>query len=259
MSMVKQIPNLFTLLNLVFGCMACVAALQPGIIMTADNNGQLYYDVPEQIWLASVFILAGAVVDYADGLLARLLKASSAMGRELDSLSDVVSFGVAPSLILYQFLRLSWAQGEQGLDQSVVVLWPAFLVPAAAAWRLARFNVHQTTNPTSYFKGLPVPAAGLFVASLPLVYWQTNQAWVPALLLNSFFLYSVILVLSGLMLSQRPLLSLKFDSFAWKENKLRYGVLGIAVILLLLLQWLAIPLIIMIYVLLSLFFKKHFA
>jgi phosphatidylglycerophosphate synthase len=107
--MVKQIPNLFTLLNLVFGCMACVAALQPGIIMAADNNGQLYYDVPEQIWLASLFIMAGAIVDYFDGLLARLLKASSAMGRELDSLSDVVSFGVAPSLILYQFLRLSWA------------------------------------------------------------------------------------------------------------------------------------------------------
>jgi len=138
--MVKQIPNLFTLLNLVFGCMACVAALQPGIIMTADNSGQLYYDVPEQIWLASLFILAGAVVDYFDGLLARLLKASSAMGRELDSLSDVVSFGVAPSLILYQFLRLSWAQGEQALDQSVYLLWPAFLLPAAAAWRLARFS-----------------------------------------------------------------------------------------------------------------------
>ena len=107
--MVKQIPNLFTLLNLVFGCMACVAALQPGIIMTADSNGQLYYDVPEQIWMASLFILASAVVDYVDGLLARLLKASSAMGRELDSLSDVVSFGVAPSLILYQFLQIGRA------------------------------------------------------------------------------------------------------------------------------------------------------
>ena len=81
--MVKQIPNLFTLLNLVFGCMACVAALQPGIIMTSDNSGQLYYDVPEQIWLASLFILAGAVVDYFDGLIARLLKASSAMGLSL--------------------------------------------------------------------------------------------------------------------------------------------------------------------------------
>jgi CDP-diacylglycerol--serine O-phosphatidyltransferase len=257
--MVKQIPNLFTLLNLVFGCMACVAALQPGIIMTADSNGQLYYDVPEQIWMASLFILAGAIVDYVDGLLARLLKASSAMGRELDSLSDVVSFGVAPSLILYQFLRLSWAQGEQALDQSVLLLWPAFLLPAAAAWRLARFNLNQATSQSSYFKGLPVPAAGLFVASLPLVYWEVNQAWVPALLLNAVFLYSVILVLAVLMISQVPILAFKFNSFAWKENKLRYGILVLSMVLLLFLQWLAIPLIIMIYVLLSLFFKKLFA
>ena len=257
--MVKQIPNLFTLLNLVFGCMACVAALQPGIIMTADSNGQLYYDVPEQIWMASLFILASAVVDYVDGLLARLLKASSAMGRELDSLSDVVSFGVAPSLILYQFLRLSWAQGEQALDQSVVLLWPAFLLPAAAAWRLARFNLNQATSQSSYFNGLPVPAAGLFVASLPLVYWEVNQAWVPALLLNTVFLYSVILVLAALMISQIPILAFKFNSFSWKENKLRYGILIISIVLLLFLQWLAIPLIIMIYVLLSLFFKKFFA
>ena len=257
--MVKQIPNLFTLLNLVFGCMACVAALQPGIIMTADSNGQLYYDVPEQIWMASLFILASAVVDYVDGLLARLLKASSAMGRELDSLSDVVSFGVAPSLILYQFLRLSWAQGEQALDQSVVLLWPAFLLPAAAAWRLARFNLNQATSQSSYFNGLPVPAAGLFVASLPLVYWEVNQAWVPALLLNSVFLYSVILVLAALMISQIPILAFKFNSFSWEENKLRYGILIMSIVLLLFLQWLAIPLIIMIYVLLSLFFKKLFA
>ena len=257
--MVKQIPNLFTLLNLVFGCMACVAALQPGIIMTADSNGQLYYDVPEQIWMASLFILASAIVDYVDGLLARLLKASSAMGRELDSLSDVVSFGVAPSLILYQFLRLSWAQGEQALDQSVVLLWPAFLLPAAAAWRLARFNLNQATSQSSYFNGLPVPAAGLFVASLPLVYWEVNQAWVPALLLNSVFLYSVILVLAALMISQIPILAFKFNSFSWKENKLRYGILIMSIVLLLFLQWLAIPLIIMIYVLLSLFFKKFFA
>ena len=257
--MVKQIPNLFTLLNLVFGCMACVAALQPGIIMTSDNSGQLYYDVPEQIWLASLFILAGAVVDYFDGLIARLLKASSAMGRELDSLSDVVSFGVAPSLILYQFLRLSWAQGEQALDQSVYLLWPAFLLPAAAAWRLARFNLYQATSTRNYFKGLPVPAAGLFVASLPLVYWQGNEAWVSALLLNTFFLYGVILVLSGLMLSQLPILAFKFTSLSWKENKLRFGILLLSIVLLLVLQWLAIPLIIMVYVLLSLFFKKLFA
>jgi CDP-diacylglycerol--serine O-phosphatidyltransferase len=141
----------------------------------------------------------------------------------------------------------------------VYLLWPAFLLPAAAAWRLARFNLNQATSTQNYFKGLPVPAAGLFVASLPLVYWQVNEAWVSSLLLNTFFLYGVILVLSGLMLSQLPILAFKFTSLSWKENKLRFGVLLLSIVLLLLLQWLAIPLIIMVYVLLSLFFKKLFA
>jgi len=124
---------------------------------------------------------------------------------------------------------------------------------------LARFNLNQATSTQNYFKGLPVPAAGLFVASLPLVYWQVNEAWVSALLLNTFFLYGVILVLSGLMLSQLPILAFKFTSLSWKENKLRFGILLLSIVLLLVLQWLAIPLIIMVYVLLSLFFKKLFA
>lgn len=255
--MIKQIPNLFTLLNLIFGCMAIVSVMQTGIILTTGPEGQLYYDIPEPIWMASLFIGLSAVVDFLDGFLARALKADSSMGRELDSLADVVSFGVAPSLILYQFLRLSWAMNDGALDESVVWLWPAFLIAGAGAWRLARFNL--APNPHPHFKGLPVPAAGLFIASFPLLYWNTNEAWIVTLLLNKIFLYGIILILSGLMVSQVPLLAMKFKEYSWANNKLKYGLVIFAIAAGAVLQWLAIPVVIIVYVLLSLFFKKHLA
>lgn len=255
--MIKQIPNLFTLLNLVFGCMAIVSVMQTGIILTTGPEGQLYYDIPEPIWMASLFIVLSAVVDFLDGFLARALKADSAMGRELDSLADVVSFGVAPSLILYQFLRLSWAMNDGALDESDSWLWPSFLIAAAGAWRLARFNL--APNPHPHFKGLPVPAAGLFIASFPLLYWNTQEAWIVSLLLNKIFLYGVILTLSGLMVSQIPLLAMKFKEYSWANNKLKYALVFFALAAGAVLQWLAIPVVIIVYVLLSLFFKKHLA
>ena len=255
--MIKQIPNLFTLLNLVFGCMAIVSVMQSGIVLSSSTEGQLYFDIPEKIWMASLFIGLSAVVDFLDGFLARALKANSDMGRELDSLADLVSFGVAPSLILYQFLRLSWAMDDGALDLSGVWLWPAFLFPAAAAWRLARFNLDTSKLP--YFKGMPVPAAGMFVASLPLLYWNVNQDWVTPLLLNKWFLYAVVLILSAMMVSKIPLLAMKFKNYGWADNKARFGLVIFAVLCGVLLQWLAIPLVIIIYVLLSLIFKKQLA
>src|SRR5450432_2179648 len=106
----KQIPNFFTLLNLVFGCLAIVCILQNGIAITADSNGTQLIDMPEKIWMASVFIGLAAVVDFLDGFIARLFNASSEMGKQLDSLADLVSFGVASAMILYQFLRMSFAR-----------------------------------------------------------------------------------------------------------------------------------------------------
>lgn len=255
--MVKQIPNLFTLLNLIFGCMAIVNVMQSGIVLGTGTEGTLYYDIPEKIWMASLYIGLSAVVDFLDGFLARALKANSAMGRELDSLADLVSFGVAPSLILFQFLRLSWAMDDGALDLSESWLWPAFIFPAAAAWRLARFNLDL--NPKPVFRGMPVPAAGMFVASFPLLYWNVDQDWVVQLLLNKWFLYAVILTLSAMMVSTIPLLAMKFTHYGWTNNKARYGLVAFAVVCGLLLQWLAIPLVIVVYVLLSLIFKKQLA
>src|SRR6185503_9863641 len=126
----KQIPNLFTLLNLIFGCIAIVFILEPGLILLPlDSDGnilvppaQLEY-VPEKVVLGSLFIGLAAVIDFLDGFVARLFKATSEMGKQLDSLADVVSFGVAPSMIVYQFLKLSYAQQGNGLDVSF--LWVA--------------------------------------------------------------------------------------------------------------------------------------
>jgi CDP-diacylglycerol--serine O-phosphatidyltransferase len=101
----KQIPNLFTLLNLIFGCIAIVFTLQNGIIMFTNEEGSQLLDIPEKIWMASLFIGLAAAVDFFDGFIARLFKATSDMGKQLDSLADVVSFGVAPGMIIYQFLQ----------------------------------------------------------------------------------------------------------------------------------------------------------
>src|SRR5688500_13187958 len=183
----KHIPNLFTLINLFFGCIAVIYILQNGIIIVSDEEaGTQFLQIPEKIWMGAAFIGIAAIVDFLDGFVARLFRASSDMGKQLDSLADVVSFGVAPGMILYQFLRLSLAKESNSLDASFIWVLPAFLVPAAAAWRLARFNLD---NSQSYsFKGMPVPAVGIFVASLPLIYWNVNETWVQDLLLNKWFL-----------------------------------------------------------------------
>ncbi len=250
----KNIPNLFTLLNLVFGCIAIVFTLQNGIIITADSEGTLLLDIPERIWMASLFIGLAAVVDFLDGFVARLFGATSEMGKQLDSLADVVSFGVAPAMIIYQFLRLSYAQQDGGVEISTLWLIPAFILPAAAAWRLARFNL-DTTQSFS-FKGLPVPAAGILVASLPLIYWNVNEAWVMELLLNKWFLYGLILLLSWLMVSSLPLMALKFKDKSWRSNLPKIILLLIAIIAFVLLKWLSVPVIFIAYVIVSLLFKN---
>jgi CDP-diacylglycerol--serine O-phosphatidyltransferase len=179
------------------------------------------------------------------------------MGKQLDSLADVVSFGAAPGMIIYQFLRLSFAQEENGLDVSFLWLVPAFILPAAAAYRLARFNID--TEQSYYFKGMPVPAAGIFVASLPLIYWNVNTDTVRNLLLNKWVLYGIVALLSWLMVSRIPLMAMKFKDYSLKNNVPRYLLIAIAVLSIVLLKWLAPPVIILAYVVLSLLFKNKIA
>jgi CDP-diacylglycerol--serine O-phosphatidyltransferase len=250
----KQIPNLFTLLNLVFGCVAIIFILQNGILISVDINGTQLIDIPEKIWMASLFIGLAALVDFLDGFVARLFRSESVMGKQLDSLADLVSFGVAPGLIIYQFLRLSYAQEENGLDISILWLAPSLLLPCAAAWRLARFNLDSSQSFS--FKGLPVPAVGLFVASLPLIYWNVNEQWVIDLLLNKWFLYGLAFLLSLLMVSNIPLMALKFKDFSIKSNLPKYILIIVSVTCLFILKWMAVPVMVLAYVLLSLLFKN---
>jgi CDP-diacylglycerol---serine O-phosphatidyltransferase len=251
----KHLPNLFTLLNLVFGCLAIVFTLQNGIIISSDDAGNPLIAVPEKIWLASLFIGLAAVIDFLDGFVARLLKAGSEMGKQLDSLSDLVSFGVAPGMIAYQFLRLSIAKEETGIEASITWLLPAFILPCAAAWRLARFNLD---NSQSYsFKGMPVPTVGIFFAALPLIFWNVNDEWVKNILLNKWFLYGLIFLFSWLMTSSIPLMALKFKDFSIKNNIPKYLLAIISVAAIVILKWLAVPAIVLAYVLISLLFKNR--
>jgi CDP-diacylglycerol---serine O-phosphatidyltransferase len=250
----KQIPNLFTLLNLVFGCLAIVSILQNGIIIKYDEDGSQLIDIPEKIWMASLFIGLAGIVDFLDGFVARLFKATSEMGKQLDSLADVVSFCVAPSMILYQFLRMSMAREEDGLTASFFWLVPAFILAAAGAWRLAKFNIDDSQ---SYgFKGVPTPAVGLLIASLPLIYWNNHTQQVADILFNKWVLYAVIALLSWLMVSNLPIMALKFKDFTLKNNIPKLILLAVAVIAAFILQWLAVPVVFIVYIILSLAFKK---
>jgi CDP-diacylglycerol--serine O-phosphatidyltransferase len=251
----KQIPNIFTLLNLVFGCIAIVMILQTGeSIVLLDNGGATELNLPEKVWAGSLFIFGAAIVDFLDGFLARALKASSEMGKQLDSLSDVVSFGVAPGMILYQLLRLSYASEPNGLDVTVWALIPAFVFSAAAAYRLAKFNI--STNQTTSFRGVPTPAAGLLVASFPLIIKFTKFGTVTPVLINYWFLYALILIVSYLMLSNRPFMALKFKDYSFQNNALKYIMVILAIICIVFLRWLAVPVIFLLYVIVSLFAKE---
>jgi CDP-diacylglycerol---serine O-phosphatidyltransferase len=250
----KTIPNLFTLLNLFFGCCAIVFTLQNGIDHAFDGEGEYFVRFPEQLALASLFIGISAVVDFLDGFVARMFKATSEMGKQLDSLADVVSFGVAPGLIVYQFLRLSLAQQEDGLDASIGWLLPAFIIPCAAAWRLAKFNIDASQQ--YGFKGMPTPAAGLLIASLPLIYFYGNQSAVNQVLANKWALYGIIVIVTYLMVSNIPLLALKFKDFSLKGNLPKIILLLAAVLGAVLLKWLAVPVVFILYIIVSLAFKN---
>lgn len=253
--MIKQIPNLFTLLNLICGCLAIIFVLQTGeSLVVQSEEGTWVPQLPEKIWWGSIFIGIAAVIDFLDGFVARLFNSTSAMGKQLDSLADVVSFGVAPGIILYQLLRISYIQEEDGLDVTFLALVPALIFPAAAAWRLARFNLED--NNDGDFKGVPSPAAGLFVASLPLILFY-NYFDVAVILLNKWMMYAIIILLSYLMVSKTSFIALKFTKATTKSNLPKIILAAISVIAAIFLKWLAVPVVFLVYVILSLTTKKQ--
>jgi CDP-diacylglycerol--serine O-phosphatidyltransferase len=245
----KNIPNLFTLLNLVFGCIAIIFILQPGESIMNFNGEDWKVYLPEKVQWGAFFIFMAAVVDFLDGFVARIMKADSEMGKQLDSLADVVSFGVAPGMIMYQMLRLSFAYEPDGLDTSFYNLLPAILLPAATAWRLARFNIDPGQK--YGFKGVPAPAGGLVIASIPMIALY-NYFGVQEFLLNKWVLYVIIGLVSYLMVSTLPLMGLKFTNYSLKQNWPKFLLAGVGLVTAILFQWMAVPVIFIVYILLSL-------
>jgi CDP-diacylglycerol--serine O-phosphatidyltransferase len=197
----KNIPNLITCLNLFAGCLSCV------MVLKFDN----YIG-------AFIFIALASVFDFLDGMAARLLKAYSNIGAELDSLADVVSFGLAPGCILYSYLVLVMGVGS-------FLPFIAFLLPVFAALRLAKFNVD--TRQTTSFLGLPVPASGLFWASFIPSMLYYYQPFRPEILLIGTLVLLIIFCL--LMVSEIPMFSLKFKNLNWKGNEWSFSLILIAI------------------------------
>ena len=230
--MKKQIPNIITLLNLFSGCIAIVMAFGGNFLSVV------------------IFVTLAAVFDFFDGLAARALGVSSKIGVELDSLADVVSFGVAPGMVVFWLLSDVAPLLPFGSAAAVVPYW-AFVIPAFSALRLAKFNIddRQTTS----FIGLPVPAHALFwvgaaYSVLPVLY--TNP------LLFTVLICVLALVTSLLLVSEIPMFALKITSLKWKGNELRYMLVVCAVVFVAAFGFLGLSGTILLYIVLSIFNKK---
>ncbi len=222
--MKRHIPNALTCANLLCGCV--------GIVEVFHNN----------LLLSCALIGLAAVFDFLDGFAARLLKVSSPIGKELDSLADMTTFGVLPAMIVYQLLLRS----VPGLED----LWIpnlAFLIAVGSALRLAKFNIDPRQSDS--FIGVPTPANALLVASLPFIL-RNYPEW-ESVIVNTTNLLIFTVVMSFLLVAELPLFALKFKSFGWAGNEVRYSFLLASVVLLATLGFLAVPLIVGGYVLLS--------
>lgn len=219
MKLLKHLPNTLTCLNLVSGCLGIVFVLEGKVVPAA------YF-----VWAACVF-------DFFDGFAARWLNVSSAIGKELDSLADMVSFGVLPSILMY-----TWLNNQ---TENEWLPYTAFLIAVFSALRLAKFNID--TRQTTSFIGLPTPANALFLTALPFLPQQ-----VLAYVQQPWLLVVIIIVFSLLLVAELELFALKFKSFGWQGNELRFTFLLLAVLLIVLMPKSSLPLIILLYILLSL-------
>lgn len=212
----RHLPNLLTLANLFFGCCAIALTLSAQNFQIPSIDFQYNIEVPgiEQPYWGSLFIGLAAICDMLDGAVARALRVSSPIGKDLDSLADVVSFGVAPSVILYKMLWAATMLQPDAMEASLWSTFPAFLVACFAALRLARFNVF--TPKAGEFEGMPTPAVGIVVASLPLVQWY-NPFGLGYLLYNYWILIAIIAVLCWLMVS--TIRFFKLTPVSWSPAK----------------------------------------
>lgn len=227
-----NLANLLTLLNLFSGCMALVFLFN------------------YQVELVPVCILISLVADFLDGFAARLTKNPTDIGKQLDSLADVVSFGVVPGAIIFHLLFQKYETSEIAfsLNRMYAFSMPAFLITLSAALRLAKFNID--TRQSENFLGLSTPAATIFVVGLLLMVLY-NPYGLAAQVFTGKVLYGTVVVLAVLMIVELPMFGFKFKSFGWKGNEIRYLFIILSIALLATLKFAAVSLIIILYILIS--------
>lgn len=274
MNIRQHIPNALTCGNLLCGCLAIVSAFNGNLVTSA------------------YFVGIAAVLDFFDGFVARLLKVGGELGKQLDSLADMVTFGVVPGIVMYHLIKhafmfygmrnmLSFAgfAPDTSAFSHDVLLWKllpyiAFLIPVFSALRLAKFNID--TRQTTSFIGVPTPANAILICSFPLILNLNGLGGAPDLfsigiefeqfafggspafdspvfqiIMSPYFLISLTVIMSFLLVAELPLFALKFKNFSWNDNKIRFVFLIISVLLLILFQFIAIPFIIFLYIILS--------
>jgi CDP-diacylglycerol--serine O-phosphatidyltransferase len=221
----RNIPNALTCGNLLCGCIGVVEAFHNNLI------------------LSCLLIGVALIFDFLDGFFARLLKVTSPIGRDLDSLADMVTFGVLPSIIMYQLLMQS--------IPDLFGIWKAYaalIIAIFSAVRLAKFN--NDPRQSDSFIGVPTPANAMLIASLPLIV-HTESAFWKEIIINTTNLLILSAIMCYALIMELPLIALKFKNFGWKGNESRFVLIGITVLLLTTLKFLAVPAILIVYVLLS--------
>lgn len=237
--MKKYIPNALTLLNLFCGSIAVIFVLNDDFVT------------------ASFFVFLGIFFDFFDGLAARKLNVQSELGLQLDSLADMVTCGLVPGLIVYKLFALSdtsWGHSDidySNFNFSHINLLPllGLFITLASAYRLAKFNLDEDQQ--TYFKGLPTPANALFIISLPLIMEFQNNDYMNAIILNKWFLIIITLVSCYMLNSGIKLFALKFKNWNFKTNATRYIFICLCGLLIIVLQFAAIPIIILTYIAMS--------
>ncbi|MFT6191244.1 CDP-alcohol phosphatidyltransferase family protein [Polaribacter sp.] len=232
MNIKKHIPNLLTLGNLFCGTIATIFAVEGNFIS------------------AGLFVVVGILFDFLDGFVARLLKVSGELGKQLDSLADMVTSGVVPGVIMAKLIQNNLFDELNAFDDSFIGMsLIGLLLTLGACYRLAKFNLD--TRQSNSFIGLPTPAMSLFVISLPLIQEYSDIEFVQNLIRNNYFLIVVTLLLTYLMNAEIPLFSLKFKDYSIRKNWIIYMFLISSLLLILILNYLSIPIIIILYIILS--------
>jgi len=250
MALKRHIPNLITLLNLICGSIAVIFAVQGNLIM------------------AAMFVGLGIFFDFFDGLAARSLNVKSELGLQLDSLADMITSGLVPGIVMFKLLIKAlpgdWNAYSATWDSHTASNWIEWnfpvlallglLITAASGYRLAKFNIDE--RQLDSFIGLPTPANALLILSLPLILAYQPHPIAVGIILNEWFLIGLTLVSCYMLNAEIPLFALKFSEWSFGANKVRYLFLIYCVVMLVLLQFIAIPLIIVSYVLLSLIVNR---